>query len=120
MHQASQPDFTINPFINQSSMPEFSSDHILRHFCESSQTLCIRVCFLKSLTEILCMQSTFFVTVGTPSVDAASSFLLGNPVTSSFFQSLADDPNTQQILGTVKAVADVIVPLETAALVRQH
>lgn len=66
------------------------------------------------------MQSTFFDTVGTPLVNAASSFLLGNPVTSSFFQSLADDPNTQQILGAVKAVADVIAPLETAALVRQH
>ena len=66
------------------------------------------------------MQSTFFDTVGTPIVDVISSFLLGNPLTSAGIQQLADDPNTKEILGAVKRVADVIAPVETAALVSHH
>ena len=67
-------------------------------------------------------QSNFLDEAGKPTVDAASSFLTGNPLTSAAITQIADDPNVKGVFAAIKGVTDVISPMEHALLVRysQH
>lgn len=66
------------------------------------------------------MQGQFLDTVGTPIVEAISSFLLGNPLTAAGIQMIADDPNVIELLNAIKRVTRVIAPVEIVVLVSQR
>lgn len=66
----------------------------------------------------MCLQRLFGDTVGARIVDKVAATLLGLPGNRAILEALNANPLWTPLLGAVSAVADVVGPIESAALVR--